>query len=425
MNKLLNKPFKAFTIYALLILMCSIPVYYKVVDHIWMEELDEHNLVVKEQVTNRLARVNTTEADLDRALALWSTLQPTTTLKKVPFTAVKKDSFYFVTRPTQLEADRFRGLSSYITLNDQTYLLTVESNIEEAGETVGYIATVTSVFFGLLLIGFIVLNRRIAGRIWKPFSDTITQLNSFDLSKNRGIQFQQTDIEEFQQLNDTLDKLIQSNISAYNQQKIFIENASHELQTPLAVLKSKMDILLQNRDITTEQLQILESIERPISRMSRINKNLLLLAKIENRQFGDTALIDLADTLRESILLVTDYIHDKDLSVDNKITQSFFVSCNKFLLETVVNNLLINSIRHTEKSGTIIFELHDGLFTIKNTGYFSLQHETLFERFNIAGGHTVNGGLGLAIIKEICNRYKWGINYSFAPDFHSFTIRFQ
>lgn len=423
MKKLLSKPFKAFTIYALIILLCSIPVYYWVVDRIWLHELDDHNNIVKGMVEKGLTKTEMQHKELDDILKLWNIVQPGTTLTPVN-TPAKEDSFYTVTRSMNGEVDRFRGLASYIAVHDKTYLLTVETNVEEADETIAAISIVTFVFFSLLVTGFILLNKRISKNIWKPFSDTLGKLKSFDLAKDPKLNFGKTDIEEFQQLNDTLDKLIQQNISVYNQQKVFIENASHELQTPLAVLKSKMDILLQNKDITTEQLQILEAIEMPISRMSRINKNLLLLAKIENSQFAEKTAINLPATLDSSIKLLADYIQDKNLRLSNEAKEPLEVSCNSFLLETMINNLLTNSIRHTAPGGIITIELKDKILTFKNSGTSALNEATLFERFGISSKETVNSGLGLAIIKEICNRYGWRISYLFANNFHSFSVSF-
>lgn len=423
MKKLLSKPFRAFTFYALIILLCSVPVYYWVIDNIWLQELDEHNHIIKQRVENGLAKTPLSESELQDVLKLWNSIQPETKLIPVS-TAPGPDSFYTVTRKGHEEEDRFRGLAAYITAHGKTYLLTTETNVEEADETIAAIALVTFVFFSLLVAGFIFLNKSISKSIWRPFSDTLKKLQSFDLAKDQKINFGQTDIEEFQQLNNTLDKLIKANISTYNQQKVFIENASHELQTPLAVLRSKIDILLQNKDMTTEQLNILESIEMPVSRMARINKNLLLLAKIENRQFGDISHINLSAIVEESSQLVADYIQDKELTFGNNVARSFFVDSNTFLLETLVNNLLINSIRHTAKGGQVTIDLEGSVLLFSNSGESPLNSETLFERFGISSGTNVSSGLGLSIIKEICNRYQWKINYSFAGNLHCFSVDF-
>src|SRR5690606_22192547 len=130
------------------------------------------------------------------------------------------------------------------------YVLVVETNIEETEETVVYIAVVTLFFFLILVLGFWILNRRLSRTIWKPFKDSLQKLQSFQLNSNEEIKFQNTDIKEFAELNATLDKLLKHNFETYNHQKEFTENASHELQTPLAILKNKIDLLLQSDDLT-------------------------------------------------------------------------------------------------------------------------------------------------------------------------------
>lgn len=423
MSKLLNKPFRAFTVYALIILVCSIPVYYWAVDRIWLNELDEHNRIVKDEVGKRLDKAGINEKDLDAVLQLWSTLQPGTTLTPVP-AGTGEDSLYVIERKTGDETDRFRGLSSYITVNGRPYRMVVETNVEEAHETIAVIALVTICFFILLVAGFIFLNKRIAKDIWKPFRNTLDRLKTFDLAKDKDLHFDKTDIGEFQELNDTLDKLIRKNVSVYTQQKAFIENASHELQTPLAVLRSKIDILLQNKDITTDQLQILDAIEIPLSRMSRINKNLLLLAKIENSQFAGTEPINFSEALEESLRLLVDYMQDKGLHFSTDISGPIFISCNGFLLETLINNLLTNAIRHTPAGGSVHIRLAGKTVSFSNSGPAMLDDRYLFERFAVSSGEATSSGLGLAIVKEICNRYGWRISYSFDNNFHSFDISF-
>ncbi len=428
MSKLLNKPFKAFTIYALIVLVCSIPVYYLVVDFIWLNELDEHNLIIKKRIETGFNNIQINDDELIGLLNHWTKLQPGTTLTPANVPAAKADSTYTIRRlnefPEHHELDRFRGLSSFITINGKLYHLQIETNVEESHETVLAIAVVTILFFTLLVIGFIVLNKRIAKKIWQPFRHTLEKLKSFDLTTRQAISFEKTGIEEFEELNQSLQKLIDRNISVYTQQKTFIENASHELQTPLAVLRSKMDLLLQNKDITNDQSQILAAIELPLSRISRINKNLLLLAKLENDQFPDKENLELTTILNESLELLADYIITKQITVDKNLNGKLFITCNKTLLEILVNNLLINSIIHNTEKGNIRIDLSGRTLTVSNTGVTPLNNENLFKRFTVSSSETASSGLGLAIIKEICNRHKWEISYQFGDNFHVFSVSF-
>jgi signal transduction histidine kinase len=275
-----------------------------------------------------------------------------------------------------------------------------------------------------LVIGFILLNRQIAKQIWRPFRNTLEKLKSFDLTTQQTVSFDKTDIEEFAELNQSLQKLIDKNISVYSQQKTFIENASHELQTPLAVLKSKLNLLLQNKNITSEQAELLTAIDLPLSRMTRINKNLLLLAKIENNQFAEIETIELTEIINETLELLIDYTTTKQITIDKNLSEKLTLTCNKTLLEILVNNLLINAIIHNTEQGKIQISFSDKTLTVSNTGKTPLNNEKLFERFAVSSSQTTNSGLGLAIVKEICNRYQWKINYAFENNFHSFAVKF-
>lgn len=427
-SKLLSKPLKAFTLYSLIILVCSVPVYFFVVDFIWQQELDEHNEIVKERIVENFKLVKSSDEELNKTLALWNILQPGTKLVKADKNNAKRDSIYTITKTVNYgkhsQKDRFRVLETYLKINDNTYFLSVETNIEEADETLLAIAVVTFLFFSLLVVGFILLNKRIAKKIWLPFQNTLENLKNFDLSTHKSIEFGKTDIEEFEQLHQELSKLILKNISVFDQQKVFLENASHELQTPLAVLKSKLDSLLQSKNLSGDQLNLINQINVPLARASRINKNLLLLSKIENHQYEDKEAINFETVLTESLTLLEDYIADKDLSVEQSFENQNELFSNKVLLEVLVNNLLINAIKHTDQKGKIIIELKNGVLIVKNSGKAPLNREGMFNRFLFNSKEPSNSGLGLAIVKEISNRYQWKVTYNFTQEMHTFSVTF-
>ncbi|WP_300665490.1 HAMP domain-containing sensor histidine kinase [Fluviicola sp.] len=425
MSKLLDKPFKSFSIYALIILVCSIPVYYFVVDAIWLEELDEHNSIIRKRMEKGIQSTHINEQELNQTLAIWNSLQPGTKLIGIDEKNIKKDSVYTISAYNRFEkeTDRFRVLSTTIRVQGKPYQLTISTNVEEADETLIAIAIVTILFFAFLVLGFVFLNKRISRKSWKPFYHTLNQLKNFDLNKDQQIHLEQSDIEEFEELNRELSELIRKNASAFNQQKRFIENASHELQTPLAILKSKMDVLLQDEHLSEDQSSTIEAINSNLSRISRINKNLLLLAKIENHQFAEEATVNIRDILEESIDLLGDYIQNKDMRIQLR-TISYSVKCNQTLLEVLINNLLINAIRHGNVHDVIEINLGNNTLTFSNSGSSALNPDQLFVRFGISTEETTNSGLGLAISKEICERYNWKLSYAFNGQRHEFVIEF-
>ena len=428
MSKLLDKPLKMFALYALLLLSSSIPVYYVVVDYIWLSELDEHNYIIRNRIQDKLETADFSDDELKEVVRLWSVLEPQTSLELAFPTDNEKDSLYEATRTTnfdgELETDRFRGLRSYIKANGKTYRLTTETNVEEADETLTAIAGVTVLFFFLMMLGFILLNRRISKQIWQPFYITLDKLRDFDLNKNPALKLGSSDIEEFAQLNQELDKLVSRSVSTFNQQKEFIENASHELQTPLAVLRSKLELLLQNEHLSKEQSELLASIDAPLSRISRINKNLLLLAKIENEQFADSEQVEIVKLIDESLELFSDYIANKNISLERLMLENPVINCNPALLEILVNNLLVNAITHSLKEGVMLVEANEKGIAISNTGTTELNTEKVFQRFSMNSQHAQSSGLGLAIAKEICDRYGWSISYDFKNELHVFSVNF-
>lgn len=428
MTKLLNKPLKAFTIYALLTLSCSIPVYYWLVDYIWLNELDEHNQIMKERISRQLERSPMDAEKLDEVIRFWNTLQPGTKLIPTDVLPAGSDSTYTIRKRNEYddehELDRFRVLSAYIQSNGVIYHLTIETNVEEADETMLAISLITFLFFVLLVAGFIILNRRIAKKVWQPFSHTLEKLRSFDLSRGEFVKLEKSNVQEFDELNAVLQQLIDRNISAYNQQKKFLENASHELQTPLAVLTSKLDLLLQQKDLTREQTDILDAIQIPLSKVSRVNKNLLLLAQIDNNQFSDTEKIILSVAYTETVDFLHGYMEAKAIQYTEQIPPDFTISCNRFLLDSLLSNLLINAIRYTPEDGHIRVKLEGNRLIFQNSGIQPLDEKRMFQRFSGISSQTGGHGLGLAIVSEVCHRYHWKISYSFTNSMHCFSVTF-
>ena len=347
MTKLLNRSLRRFTIYAALVLVCSIPVYYFILSRLWQYELDEHHIVLTKE-------------------------------------AGREDSYLIILVVTSL----------------------------------------TVLFFILLLVGFILINRRISKDLWKPFYDSLAQIRVFDLSKHNKVNFEATDIDEFDELNRSLDKLIGGSVAAYNQQKEFADNASHELQTPLAIIHSKLDLLLQSKSLTSEQYDIIEDALKASARVGRINKNLLLLTRIENSQFMEKERINFSALIQNTIALFSNFSEDKNLVQQSQITEGVFVEGNQLLVEILVNNLLTNAIRYSPVNGTITTKLTDKSLVISNAGSAPLNQEQLFKRFGTTSSKTPGTGLGLALVKQISSRYGWSIVYSFNNHQHSFSLYF-
>ena len=426
MKPLLSKTTKPFIIYVLIILVISIPAYYLVVDAIWKHELDEHNDIVARKTASQINSLKLSEEKLIETIQLWNDVQPSTNIRKLEKNDNLKDSIFIVEKPHDFlhfeEVDRFRCLSKVIYLNKKPYRFNIETNIEETQETIFFISITTVFLFVMIVGGLLFLNRRLSKSVWKPFRETLDQLKTFSLNNQTKIEFSKTDVSEFDELNQSLTKLIEHNVSVYKTQKEFTENASHELQTPLAILKNKLDILLQNQDLTEKQYQIAEEMNRALSRSSRINKNLLLLAKIDNKQF-DSETFHLNEVLNQSLEILQEHFEQKNISVNTEISANVKVNGNIGLTEVLINNLILNAIRHTPINGSISIKLNNSVFEVSNSGTEKLNSDLLFKRFSRFSKDNNGSGLGLAIVQEICKSQNWTINYRFENNNHIFSVK--
>lgn len=416
--KLLNKTFRIYLLCSIAVLLIAAPIFYFSMERLYMEDTEETLLLYRKEFDHYyLPNFKLSEIENYNRYNRDIKIEPLNSY-------VSSDTFFlqFYVDSLDNENEPYRVLQTPIFIENKPYTFTARISLVESEDLIESIAIVFVVLIALLLVVLLFVTNRFSKTIWQPFRNSLDKIKAFDLSAQQPISFGETDIKEFEELNQSLQKLTDKNLSVYSQQKTFIENASHELQTPLAVLKSKLNMLLQNKNATSEQAKLLAAIDLTLSRMTRINKNLLLLAKIENKQFSNVENIELTKVINETLELLHDYIATKKIIVVKNLTDKVLVVCNKTLLEILVSNLLINSIIHNTESGKIIIEISNNTLAVSNTGKTTLNSEKLFERFAVSSSQNTNSGLGLAIVKEICNRYKWQISYAFGNGFHSFSI---
>lgn len=276
----------------------------------------------------------------------------------------------------------------------------------------------------VLGIAIVLTLRFISKRLWRPFDQTLQLVETFRLENDTVPALPDSGIKEFVRLNAVLSKLMTDSLNSYRIQKEFTENASHELQTPLAVFHSKLDILLQQPDLTQEQAAIIQDLDRISGRMSHLNRDLLLLAKMENGQFGKTD-TDVASVLNELRSYFDNLAGGLLLHIDIQ-TDSPVVKANRSLLESMMNNFIVNAIRHNKPNGTITITLSNGSLTFANTSdETALDEHLIFNRFYRPAEKSEGNGLGLAIVKAICQYHGWNIAYAYHDGQHTFTVTFS
>lgn len=197
------------------------------------------------------------------------------------------------------------------------------------------------------------------------------------------------------------------------------------MQTPLAVFQAKIDILIQRDDVNEEQAVLLGSLNDNIFRLNRLNKNLLLLSKIEHNNYSSRESILLTDYIQKNIAFFTEQANAKSISIKMESHQDFQIKSNPVLTEILVNNLFLNAVKHNIKNGQITITLNSNKLVFTNSGQIQpLNTNKLFNRFSKANPSEQGTGLGLSIIKKICEVNNWTVIYNYENKLHSFSILF-
>jgi signal transduction histidine kinase len=299
----------------------------------------------------------------------------------------------------------------------------VTSMVEEDDLSAQLLYSIIWLYFGLVLT-ILILNNFLLKRIWKPFHKLIRQLKKFKLETPAEIITTKTRVEEFLIMNETVKGLIRGNIDAYTSQKQFIENASHELQTPLAIAINKLERLAEINEIPQGSSDLLESALENLERLNRLNKSLILLTRIENKQFIEEEELSVNAITHEILANLEELYQFRKIKIDVTEKSSLSIKMNPDLLAVLITNLIKNAISHNYEQGIIRIVINDRSFMIQNSGNEpSLDKEKIFTRFYkpVPGSTT---GLGLSIVYSICNVYKLPIVYRY-HEYHEFEVVFQ
>ena len=272
-----------------------------------------------------------------------------------------------------------------------------------------------------VILGSIIISRW----LFNPFKQLLNRLSRFNLKSNIGLELPKTTTREFRQLNNFLKKMTDKARRDYRSLKEFTENASHEMQTPIAVAKGKLELMLESPDLNEEQAELIQGTYQAISKLSSIGHSLTLLNKIENQEFSVSKAIDFSELVNKSILYYKELAELKGLSLEADIQENVQLPIEEALADILVSNLIKNAIQHNRENGWIKIELNKSHLSIKNTGAVpTVDPRQLFERFkkgNQSGGSL---GLGLSIVKKITEVSEWKVTYHHESGVHLLQVDF-
>lgn len=419
-KKLLDKTSRRYLIFSLLILIVSSPLFYFLTDKLYIDDADEA-LILRKNEFLTTALPNLKEADIP----IWNKFNRD--IKITEAKPLKKDTIFYSQYYDTLNAEiePYRELNLPIRIGEKPYTYSARINLVETKDLILNIALLFFIVIFLLLVGLYIINKRLSLELWRPFYATLQQIEQFEIDKSVQPKLTSTNIEEFKRLNNSIEKLIEKNVRIYKSQREFIENAAHELQTPLAVFQAKIDTLIQSAEFTDKQNEILSSLTDSVSRLNRLNKNLLLLSNIENDNYNEKQTISLNEAIEKHFEFFTEQAKAKNLTIKKELNEVVTITSNPVLTEILISNLFLNAIRHNVADGQIIITLSNHSLTFSNSGVSqTLVADKLFNRFSKSNPSAQGNGLGLAIIKKIADLNSWKITYSYTYNIHSFSVAF-
>lgn len=328
-----------------------------------------------------------------------------------------KDSFtttkvYFETESEEEEV-RMLTTAFYSEPNNQYYKLQLFTSNVETDDLSQNMLFLLIVLWICLIATMFVLSRIILNKSNKPFFQLIDHLKAFRLENRVLIEFPSTKIDEFEELNNSVKKLLENNIKTYSEQKDFIAHASHELQTPLAIAINKLELLISQDGLKEDQINEISSTLLTLNRMKRMNSNLLLLSKIQNRQFKDTKDLSLNSVIKDILTSLEDYIEHKDISCNIEEKGILYVDMNEDLAYIMFTNLLKNAISYNIPKGEIDITISTSEISIVNDGKKPDTSKDIFNRYVSGSANQNSLGLGLAIVKSITDYYASDIQYEY------------
>ncbi len=308
----------------------------------------------------------------------------------------------------------------------KTYKIEIFDVIVESDDIFAGVFKSQTRLFIILGIALVTFSFLVSTWLFRPFNTTLQAIKNFRLNDEGVLNLEKTNTKEFKELNAILNRMIEKSQIDYKNLKEFSENASHEMQTPLAVAKGKIELLMQYKNLDKEQLLLINSSYEAIDHLSKMSRSLGLLTKIENNEFTNLQKVNLSEKINNSIFDFQELLSLKEIKIDHRIEDQVIVHSDPILIQVLITNLFQNAIRHNIARGNIVVELTQNALIISNAGVpLTSPAESLFKRFkkDNQSGKTI--GLGLAIVKKICDINNYEIRYAYQNEQHILTVVFD
>ncbi|WP_437921659.1 sensor histidine kinase [Sphingobacterium sp. LRF_L2] len=333
--------------------------------------------------------------------------------------------FFYMPYDDEQEPYRILRTGFYAT-DRKPYLLEIRTSTVEEDDLIYDLTTALIVLYAILIAGMYLINGFVLRKTWKPFNSILENVNHYRFGKRESLRPIHTNVVEFNRLNEEIQRMWKRNEDVFNEQKRFIENAAHELQTPLAITINKLDLLMEDESLNENQLTQIQNSTASLQRLVHLNKALLMLSRIENKQFTAVEEVNFNVLARALCEDLKDLFEFKEIQLEFVEQGQFLLEMNKDLALVLLSNLLRNAIRYNiDEGGTVSLVFQPDHFSVANTGKReALDTANIFRRFYKETQDSKSNGLGLAIVKSIIDSYPlMEIDYKYSEGQHLFTVK--
>ncbi len=374
-----------------------------------------HTLVNTMDTENQPGAISTYKIEID-------------TLSNVP-EKLGRESFVFsdtmVMHQYLRRMENNRKMTGVVEVSEAYLKLTLFDVIVESDDIMDGVFNALWRLFLFLGIVMVISSFLISRTIFKPFNQTLQKIKNFNIKELKPIKLKKSHTHEFNQLNQFIEQMTEKVNADYKNLKEFSENASHEIQTPLAIAKGKLELMLQSNDLDERNMSMIESAYKSIDHISKLGSSLTLLTRIENLEFSGRVDCMFSDILQKSLNDFVELFQMKEITFETTIEKTVVIQNDPDLLKILVNNLLNNALRHNYQGGSVKINLDRKTFRISNTGKdLQFSPDELFERFKKNRQSSNSLGLGLAIVKKICEISGYSITYRYGEGWHEIIIKF-
>jgi len=324
-----------------------------------------------------------------------------------------------------IKQSAFRKLEFQHNFDNLNYKIKIFKELRFTDDLTLQIMMLLSFIAVFFMLSFFLVFRFVAQSSLFDFYDTIKKIRDFKVDEVANTTLIESDVDEFEDLNKVLRFMTHKIKKDYSNLREYTENASHEIQTPLAIIQNKVEQLIQGDNISENQLKSFSDILDATTRLSKLNSGLLQLVKIESGQYIETKDIDIKSIVLNIINQLDEFIYSKNISLETKFDSCNHVNINPNLAELLITNLIKNAIKHNINNGKLVIEMEENVFKISNSGILNaIDIDNLSKRFT-KGTNSNSLGLGLAIVHKICKNYSIDLEYSYKSEMHTIVLYFN